>query len=59
MPSSREQICATAGAEWLSTEKLGRTRLARSMNRRTASYWLTISVVSSLDASGSVRDGTR
>ena len=64
MPSSRWQISATAGAFSLVTAKPGATARARSMNRRTASYWGSAAASSAAPkpgcrGSGIESDGTR
>ena len=59
MPSSRAQICATAGAFWVVTRNAGCTSTARSTNRRTASYCVSASTAGGRCASGTASDGTR
>ena len=57
-PSSRRQISATAGAFSLSMAKSGLTACARSMKRRTASYWESCSSVVGGLRRGRPRGGT-
>ena len=58
-PSSLTHISATAGALSLVTAKSGFAACARSMNSRTASYWVSFSNGGRLAGSGSCqgRDG--